>query len=336
MNRLKEILEKRKKSCKSIWFMRQAGRYLPEFREVRSKNPNFIKLCLNSDLSSKITLQPIDRFDLDYAIIFSDILIVPYALGQEVKFIKNEGPLLNKFNLNIFSKNNKDDFKKTLLPVYESIAKTKKNLTPKKLLISFIGAPWTLLIYMFGMKKNKDKLNLTVFNENKTKIDKIFKELTEYLKIHIYNQYEAGADIVQIFDSWAGIIPKEYLQDYCFEPNLDLVKFCNKKNIPVICFPKGLKNDYKEFNNFVNPDGISIDSEIDPAWARDNLKQVVLQGGMSPKSLLGTEEKMILEAKKYLDTFKDIPYIFNLGHGVLPETNPKVLEKLVNFVRSYK
>ena len=159
MSNLKEILEK-KKICKSIWFMRQAGRYLPEFREIRSQNQNFINLCLNSELSSKITLQPIKRFDLDSAIIFSDILLVPYALGQDVVFTKGKSPTLSEFNYKKFKNNKKNNFSKILHPVYEAIRITRKKLDKKKSLICFVGAPWTLITYMLYSKKKKrgDKL----------------------------------------------------------------------------------------------------------------------------------------------------------------------------------
>jgi uroporphyrinogen decarboxylase len=158
MSNLKEILIN-KKICKSVWFMRQAGRYLPEFRKIRSQNQNFIDLCLNSDLSSEITLQPIRRFNLDSAIIFSDILMVPYALGQNVDFIKNMGPKLDNFNFKKFMCNDKITFTQKLLPVYNAIKKTRENLDKKKSLISFIGAPWTLLIYMLDTKINKSEID---------------------------------------------------------------------------------------------------------------------------------------------------------------------------------
>ena len=151
MSNLKKILID-KKNCKSLWFMRQAGRYLPEFRKIRSKNKNFINLCLNSELSSEITLQPINRFDIDSAIIFSDILMVPYALGQKVKFIKEHGPQLSTFNLNQFLSNDKISFSQKLHPIYKAIEITRKKLDRKKSLIGFVGAPWTLLIYMLGAK----------------------------------------------------------------------------------------------------------------------------------------------------------------------------------------
>ncbi len=334
MNTLKEILIN-KKICKSVWFMRQAGRYLPEFREIRSQNQNFINLCLNSELSSEITLQPIKRFNLDSAIIFSDILMVPYALNQKVEFLKNHGPKLENFNLDKFLKNNKFDFIKKLNPIYKAIEITRKRLKKEKTLISFIGAPWTLLVYMIGAKSNKDRIDLKIINEKKDEVVLILEKLNYYLCLHIENQIKAGADVVQIFDSWAGFIPKEDLESFCYDPNSKIVNFCKQREIPVICFPKGIREKYKDFNNLVKPDGINIDYDIDPNWAKENLKETVIQGGLDPKILLLSDEKIYNSAKKYLDAFKGLPYIFNLGHGMLPETDPNKVERLIKFYREY-
>ena len=334
MSNLKEILKK-KKICKSVWFMRQAGRYLPEFREIRLKNQNFINLCLNSELSSEITLQPIKRFNLDSAIIFSDILMVPYALNQRVEFLKNHGPKLETFNFNKFLKNNDLDFTEKLKPVYKAIEITRKKLIKEKSLISFIGAPWTLLVYMIGAKQNKNEIDLKIINKKKDEIDLILEKLINYLCLHIENQVKAGADIVQIFDSWAGSIPQEDLNNFCYSPNSKIVEFCKKKDIPVICFPRGIKENYKDFNDLVKPDGINIDYTVDPNWAKENLKDTVIQGGLDPKTLLLSDEEIYSNAKKYLDAFKGLPYVFNLGHGMLPETNPDKVDKLIKFYREY-
>ena len=334
MSNLKEILIDRK-ICKSVWFMRQAGRYLPEFREIRNQNQDFIKLCLNSELSSEITLQPIKRFNLDSAIIFSDILIVPHALGQKVEFIKNKGPILEKFESEKFLDNNINTFLQKLNPVYESIEKTRKKLDKKKSLIGFIGAPWTLLIYMLGIKKDKTEIDFEIIKEKKTEAELILDKLNNYLCLHIENQINAGAEVIQIFDSWAGLLIKNDLPKFCYGPNLKIVDFCKKKKIPVICFPKGIKENYKEFNNIVKPNGLNLDHDIDPVWAKENLKNVIIQGGLSPKILLSDEETISNRAKKYLDTFKGNPYIFNLGHGLLPETDPDKVEYLLKFYRKY-
>ena len=334
MSNLKEILKERK-ICKSIWFMRQAGRYLPEFRKIRSQNQNFINLCLNSELSSEITLQPIKRFNLDSAIIFSDILMVPYALNQKVEFIKDQGPVLEEFNFKKFINNDKISFTQNLHPVYKAIQKTREKLDKKKSLIGFIGAPWTLLIYMLKAKENKKDFNYKKIKTKEFEVNLILDKLHEYLCTHIENQVNAGADVIQIFDSWAGLIPQNDLPNYCYIPNLKIVDYCKKKKIPVICFPKGINKNYKEFNNVVKPDGISLDYDVDPNWVKQNLSNVVFQGGLNPKLLLSNKKEILNISKKYLDIFKDVPYIFNLGHGLLPETDPDKVNKLVEFYREY-
>ncbi len=334
MSNLKEILLMRK-NCKSIWFMRQAGRYLPEFRKIRAENQDFIKLCLNSELSSKITLQPIQRFNLDSAIIFSDILMVPYALGQKVKFIKDKGPILSDFNLENFFNNDEKSFSHKLSPIYKAIEITRKNLDEKKSLISFVGAPWTLLVYMLGIKKDNSELNLNKIKNLKFKINDILDELIKFLCIHIKNQIQAGSDVIQIFDSWAGLIPEGKIKDYCFLPNAKIISFCSANKIPNICFPKGIKENFENFNNLVKPNGINIDPDVDPYWAKDKLKNVVIQGGLDPNVLLKTEEEIILAATKYIQAFKGFPYVFNLGHGLLPETDPDKVSKLIKFYREF-
>ena len=334
MSNLKEIL-KNKKICKSVWFMRQAGRYLPEFREIRSKNQNFIDLCLNSELSSDITLQPIGRYNLDSAIIFSDILMVPYALNQKVDFLKDQGPVLEEFNYKKFLNNDKISFTQNLYPVYKAIQKTREKLDKKKSLIGFIGAPWTLLIYMLGVKESKKKIDYKIIKTKEFEVNLILDKLHEYLCSHIENQINAGADVIQIFDSWAGLIAQDDLPNYCYIPNRKIVDFCKEKKIPVICFPKGINNNYKEFNNVVKPDGINLDYNVDPIWAKQNLLNVVLQGGLDPKVLLLNNEEIFNAARKYLDIFKGLPYIFNLGHGLLPETDPDKVSKLIKFYREY-
>ena len=334
MSNLKEILIN-KKICKSVWFMRQAGRYLPEFREIRSQNQNFINLCLNSELSSEVTLQPIKRYNLDSAIIFSDILMVPYALNQKVEFVKNQGPVLEEFNFKKFLNNDKISFTQKLLPVYKAIQITREKLDKKKSLIGFIGAPWTLLIYMLGAKVSKKEINYEKIKKNEFEVNLILDKLNDYLCTHIENQVNAGADVIQIFDSWAGLISPNDLPNYCYIPNLKIVDFCKKMKIPVICFPKGINENYKEFNNVVKPNGVNLDFDVDPNWAKRNLSNVVFQGGLSPNILLSNDKEIFSATKKYLDIFKDVPYIFNLGHGLLPETDPGKVGKLVKFYKEY-
>ena len=333
MTPIYKTIIKKTTTNKPIWFMRQAGRYLPEFRKIRKSNPNFINLCLNKNLSSKITLQPLQRFKLDAAIIFSDILMIPYGLNQEVKFKKNFGPELGPHNLEKIYKVNEKDFLNKLSHIYKSIKKVKKNiLTNNKDVIGFVGAPWTLLVYMINKCSPKKKL-IGDFFKDKFLINKILIILEKFLKIHIDQQIKNGATIIQIFDSWAGMLEEKHLPNYIYIPTLNLVNYVKSLNIPVICFPRGIKN-YKNFCEIVKPDVISIDYDIDPIFISKKI-QIPVQGGLNPKTLLTDKENLKKEALKYLDIFKDHPYIFNLGHGVVPETDAMKVDYLVKLVRDY-
>ena len=333
MSPIEEVIINKKSNINPVWIMRQAGRYLPEFREIRKQNPDFIKLCLNEKLSSEITLQPLKRFDLDAAIIFSDILMVPYGLNQSVEFKKNIGPQLGELELNKISKVKELNFVKKLSPVYELIKLVSSSqLTNNKTTIGFVGAPWTLLVYMMNRKSPKSDLNENFF-EDKYLTDEVLKVLDKFLKIHIKNQIDNGAQIIQIFDSWAGLLKEKDLRYFIYEPTISLVNYTKSLNVPVICFPRGIKN-YKDFCEVVKPDTICIDYEIDPVKINKEIK-IPVQGGMDPKVLLSNKENLKKEIIKYLDIFKDHPYIFNLGHGVLPETDPNMMDYLIKTVRDY-
>ena len=331
----RECIVGKKTSYTPIWFMRQAGRYLPEFREIRKKNPNFIKLCLNSNLVNEITLQPLKRFDLDAAIIFSDILMIPYGLGQKVEFKKGFGPILEDINLDKIINTDPSDFIKKLLPVYKGIEKVKKNLKEKNL-IGFVGAPWTLLLYMLNKESPKNNFNFNEINRDKFLINRLLKKMEEIICLHVDKQIEAGANIIQIFDSWAGLLPKKELLNYCYIPILKIVEHIKLKKIPTICFPKGIGENYVDFCSTVKPDCISIDYQLDAEWIKKKLNGVPIQGGLDPKILLRSKEEIKKNTEKYLNIFKDYPYIFNLGHGVLPETKPETIEYLIKIVRDKK
>tara|TARA_B100000900_G_scaffold355235_1_gene324396 strand:- start:608 stop:1609 length:1002 start_codon:yes stop_codon:yes gene_type:complete len=333
MSPIEEVIINKKTNINPIWIMRQAGRYLPEFREIRKVNSDFIKLCLNPYLSAEITLQPLKRFDLDAAIIFSDILMLPYGFNQKVEFKKNFGPLLGDIDLDQLSKVDEVEFTAKLNPIYKAINFVNKNeLTNNRSTIGFVGAPWTLLVYMINKQSPKIKLKDTFFND-KILINKIIEILEKFLKIHIKNQIESGAEIIQIFDSWAGLLNKNDLPNYIYNPTFNLVKFTKSLNTPVICFPRGIK-DYKNYCEIVKPDAICIDYDVDPLTILKEVK-IPVQGGMDPKVLLTNKENLKTEAIKYLDIFKDHPYIFNLGHGVLPETDPNMMDFLVKMVKDY-
>jgi uroporphyrinogen decarboxylase len=333
MTPIHETIINKKTNNSPIWLMRQAGRYLPEFREIRKLNLDFVDLCLNESLSSEITLQPLRRFDLDAAIIFSDILMVPYGLNQEVKFEKNFGPRLGSLNLKEISKIDEIDFIEKLYPVYKSIKKVSEDkLIKNKNLIGFVGAPWTLLVYMINKHSPKKEL-IKDFFKDEFLINRILIILEKFLKLHINQQVKNGATVIQIFDSWAGLLKEKHLPNYIYVPTLNLVDYVKSLNIPVICFPRGIK-DYKNYCDIVKPDAINIDYDVDPVSICKKIK-IPVQGGLDPKILLTDKENLKKETLKYLNTFKDHPYIFNLGHGVLPKTNPDMVDYLVKTVKDY-
>jgi len=334
MNLIEQVLVNKKTGLNPIWIMRQAGRYLPEFREVRSKNTDFIKLCLNENLTTEITLQPLKRFDFDAAIIFSDILMLPYALDQKVEFKKNYGPILGDLDIKKASSIDEIDFIKKIFPVYKAINKVSQNeLLNGKSTIGFVGAPWTLLVYILNKKSPKKDLREDFFKDQFL-INRILDLLDKFLKIHIKNQIENGAKVIQIFDSWAGLLDEKDLPNYVYIPTLSLVDYVKSLNIPVICFPRGVLN-YKNYCEIVRPSAISIDYNVDPKKIINEIN-IPVQGGLDPKVLLTDKDNLKKETIRYLEIFKDHPYIFNLGHGVLPETNPAMMEYLVQTVKEYK
>ncbi|NMN67289.1 uroporphyrinogen decarboxylase [Candidatus Pelagibacter ubique] len=333
MTPIQETIINKKTTNTPIWLMRQAGRYLPEFREIRKLNPNFINLCLNENLSSEITLQPLRRFNLDAAIIFSDILMIPYGLNQKVEFKKDFGPQLGLLDLDIISKVDEIDFIEKLYPVYKSIKKvSENNLIKNKNLIGFVGAPWTILVYMINKHSPKKHL-IKNFFKDEFLINRVLIILEKFLKLHIDQQIKNGATVIQIFDSWAGLLEEKDLPNYIYIPTLNLVDYVKSLNIPVICFPRGLK-DYINYCDIVKPDVVNIDYDVNPISICKKIN-IPVQGGLDPKILLTDKENLKKEAIKYLEIFKDHPYIFNLGHGVLPETKPDMVDYLVKIVKDY-
>ena len=333
MTPLHEVIINKKTSFNPVWIMRQAGRYLPEFREIRKNNPNFIQLCLNNKLATEITLQPIKRFNLDAAIIFSDILMLPYGLNQKVEFKKDFGPLLGNLDIADMSKVDEIDFTEKIYPVYKAMKSVSSEMDLKnKNTIGFVGAPWTMLVYMINQQSPKKNVKKDFFNDDYL-INRILLIIEKFLKVHIKNQIDNGANVIQIFDSWAGLLEERDYPNYIYTPTLNLVNYVKSLNVPVICFPREIKN-YKEFCEIVKPDALNIDYKVDPLIISKNIK-IPVQGGLDPKILLTDKKNLKKQILKYLDIFKDHPYIFNLGHGILPETDPKMVEYLINTVRDY-
>ena len=333
MTPIQECLINKRTDINPIWLMRQAGRYLPEFREIRKKNTNFVELCLNEELSEIITLQPLDRFKFDAAIIFSDILMIPFGMGQKVEFQKNFGPKLGEINKEELFNLKETYFSDKLQPIYKLINNLKRNEKLKnKDVIGFVGAPWTLLVYMINKVSPKNGLSKYFFKDTNLIID-ILEILDKFIKLHIKNQVEAGATIIQIFDSWAGLIENDF-NKYLYKPTSSLVDYTKKLGVPVICFPRGI-SDYNVFCKVVKPSMVNIDYNV-------NLKNIIsdveipIQGGLDPQILLTNKDMLNLEVNKYLEAFRDRPYVFNLGHGILPETKIEMVEELVKIVRNFK
>jgi uroporphyrinogen decarboxylase len=323
-----------------IWIMRQAGRYLPEYLEVRNKVENFLDLCYNPVLASKVTLQPINRFGFDAAIIFSDILVIPDALGIKVNFIKNHGPVLADFSLSELHKiiiNN--IFLQKLQPVFEAVSLTKIKLNKQTSLIGFAGAPFTLACYMLqgGVAKNFDKIK-QIATKDKEKFIDLLNLLTEAIILFLEQKIKSGVDIIKIFDSWAGILPCQQMQDFIINPAKKIVDYFlqNYPQIPIIYFPKNIGVNYNSFLQQVNCNVLAIDQTISLDYANNlfNKKKVVLQGNLDNFLLaFGNEKEIITETEKILLNFKNKPFIFNLGHGILPQTpisNVELLLKIIN------
>ncbi len=278
MSPLTNCIKNKDTKTNPIWLMRQAGRYLPEFREIRKKNTDFIKLCLNSDLASEITLQPIKRFGFDGAVIFSDILMLPYGLGQKVEFEKNFGPKLGELILDNIKNIDEINFTEKVYKVYKAISKTSQDpLMNNKEMIGFVGAPWTILVYMINRSSPKKGLTHEFFKDEFL-INRLLIIIEKFLKVHIKNQVEAGAKVIQIFDSWAGLLDKK-IPEYIYIPTLNIVEYVKQLGVTVICFPRGIK-DYKNFCEIVKPDAVNIDYDVDPEKI---VKEVTIpvQGGGS-------------------------------------------------------
>jgi uroporphyrinogen decarboxylase len=259
--------------------------------------------------------------------------MLPYGLRQKVEFKKNFGPLLGNLDIKLMSKVDEIDFTEKVYPVYKAIKSVSSEMNLKnKNTIGFVGAPWTLLVYMINQQSPKKEVKKSFFTDDYL-INRTLLIIEKFLKIHIKNQIENGANVIQIFDSWAGLLEERDYPNFIYTPTLNLVNYVKSLNVPVICFPREIKN-YKEFCEIVKPDAVNIDYNVDPLSIQKDIK-IPVQGGLDPKILLTDQENIKKEALKYLDIFKDHPYIFNLGHGILPETKPEMVEFLIKTIRDY-
>ena len=319
-----------------IWLMRQAGRYLPEYQEVRKSEKDFMSLCFNPKLACEISLQPIRRFDFDFIILFSDILVVPFALGQDVKFKENIGPILGDLNYEELELNITDSLER-LSPVLQTIKQIKHHERDKDL-IGFCGGPFTVLNYMVeqGTSKTHEKIKkfIKTHDQQSEKMLKIITELSvEFLK----KQIDSGVDFIKVFDSWAGLLEGDLYERYIIEPNKQIAQEIKKysPHTQQIFFPRGSKENYFKFIKEVKPDVISLDEDFPDkvlSYARKN--DIILQGNLKPKMLIEGGTKLKDSIINTLNKFKENKHIFNLSHGVLPQTPLENVEILVDTVRN--
>ena len=320
--------------------MRQAGRYLPEYREIRRQASGFLELCYTPELAVEVTMQPIRRFGFDAAILFSDILVVPDALGCDVNFVEGEGPKLRTIRDEAsIAALNAGSLHQHLAPVYETLRRLREKLPAETALIGFAGAPWTVTSYMVEGGGSKEFQETRTFARRDPEafaalIDLVTEATADYLKA----QVEAGAEALQLFDSWAGVLPPDQFHRWCERPIEKIVRTVKAAHpdIPIIAFPRGAGVLYQHFAERIPVDGISLDTTVPIDWARNALRKVCLQGNLDPIALLSGGEDMLNNAAHLLKTMAGRPFIFNLGHGVLPSTNPDTVKRLVDFVRSYR
>ena len=325
-----------------IWFMRQAGRYLSEYRDTRKRAGSFLDLCYNSELATEVTLQPIDRFGFDAAILFADILLILDALGVKVQFIEGHGPLLDpvKNKKDIQRISNLGQIHEKLFPVYETVKKLKKQLPKDVPLIGFAGAPWTLATYLINGKGEQGSLTAKKFLiKNNEEFEEIINLLTEATIEYLIMQIRSGADVIKIFDSWAGALNADMVLRYSLKPIKRIVNEIKKKhpNIPFIVFPRSVNTIYSNFSNEECFDVLAVDQFLDRKWIAENIQpKKIIQGNLDPLFLTQKKDTLIQELKKVTEDFKTFPYIFNLGHGITPDAKVENVELVVNYIKGIK
>ncbi|MEM9810988.1 MAG: uroporphyrinogen decarboxylase [Pseudomonadota bacterium] len=336
-DRLTGVLRGESFASPPMWFMRQAGRYLPEYRAIRAKHPSFIEFCLHPEDAAEVTLQPIRRFDVDAAILFADILLIPYALGQGVRFEKGEGPKLEPvLSGDLLAR--LDPFKTTevLAPIFDTVDRVRSALPQDKALIGFAGAPWTVATYMINGQGTKDpSAARALCYSDPQMIEGLLKVLVEATAIYLIAQAKAGANVLKLFDSWSSGLPERLFRKLCLEPNKEIARRVRAEvDVPLLYFPKGAGALYEVVAQEGGFDGLALDTEMPTAWARANLApHGALQGGLDPLLVVHGGAPMREAAQELVEAYRGTPYIFNCGHGFVPETPPEHVADLVSTVR---
>jgi uroporphyrinogen decarboxylase len=336
-----EVLSGRKQAVPPIWMMRQAGRYLPEYRELRAKAGSFLDLCFTPEYAAEVTLQPIRRFAFDAAIIFSDILVIPHALGRSVRFEVGEGPRLDPLDTpeKIATLASHADFGK-LEPVFEALRRVRRELKDKTALIGFCGAPWTVATYMVAGQGTPDQAPARMLADRHPQaFEKIIDTLVENSIPYLVGQLKAGADAVQIFDTWAGVLPPREFARWSVEPTRRIVEGV-RQQIPdakIIGFPRGAGSLLPTYVDATRVDGVSIDWAAEPSLIRKRVQnRVAVQGNLDPLALISGGAALDRAIDDVLENYASGRLIFNLGHGILPETPIAHVEQMIKRVRAYK
>lgn len=325
-----------------FWFMRQAGRYLPEYREIRAQMGGFWDLVFTPEKAAEVTLQPVERFGMDGAILFSDILVIPYALGQGVTFKDGIGPVLGPLNL---ERNNfglsEDKVGEKLAPIYQTIKLVKEKLPQAVTLIGFAGSPWTVATYMIEGKGTPEKAETRKFaKENPERFQELIDLIVKTTILYLKGQVAAGAEALQLFDSWAGALKdQESFTRWSIEPTKKIVAAMKEAapHIPLVGFPKGAGGLYKPYFKKTGLDAVNLDYDIDLDWAAKELAGLgCLQGNLNPKILVNGGEGLIFQTENILQKLGKGPHVFNLGHGIVPQTPPENVEKISAFLKTRK
>jgi uroporphyrinogen decarboxylase len=336
--KLVSVLEGDRQAVPPVWLMRQAGRYLPEYRAVREKAGGFLDLCFNPDLAAEVTLQPVRRFGFDAAILFSDILVVPLALGRKVEFLVGEGPKLEPLAdaAGLASLNTSID-EAIVAPVYETVKRVKASLDEQTTLIGFCGAPWTVATYMIAGQGTPDQAPARMFAYgDPDSFQKLIDTLTQASIAYLVGQLEAGADCVQIFDTWAGVLPQAEFERWCTLPTNEIVAGV-RAQVPgakIIGFPRGVGSKVWRYVQDTGVDAVGLDWTQSLVYARDHIQTLKpVQGNVDPLALLAGGEALDRQVDEVIGAFGGGPFIFNLGHGILPQTPIAHVERMLKRLR---